>query len=318
MAFDFNSIPALPSIALRRHVAMSVLGSINYQLASTAHAVASALETKGYDLRDLEVRDIKALLGGPDSAPNAGSIIPQMKALYRAQRHMLGMMEQSSFASRSTVLAVSDTDEFGTIRGTIANMCKPMPAKAPAREGMDALKALGIEVTEAHLQAAAREQRETAARRAERFAALAGTTEWIVDNVFACVDDDEDPSDPMLGIDKERYSYLAEKAINALTTAINKATTNALTGRSGDGVLGVGDILLAREMIPVWQAQLVTKAVKPRVAKAKVPGAKKARAKARRVVKGSADDKKPTTANTPVTLDEDLALMGDPDEHDGR
>ncbi len=281
----------IPSLAIRKSAWLSLVGSVNASLFGAADAIAQKLVAEGIapdEFKELSAREIKALCTGPETGAGKDAVSAARK-LYRVHVEWRTQLQHATIVSSGR----KADDTLGSIASTIQMMTGPQKERDIKVDAVPLLASLGIVVTSEQI-AGAKKQRlmddnHFATLRRQR----AGMIEFIIDNLFANVMDDEDDEN-YSQLDVEVKEYLANKLVAALNKAMTNAVNNTLFGRTGDAVLGVGDYLIAQKLV----AQLMDEM--------SVTAGSKAVLKAKRVRKPKAPKvqraPKPTQANSVTTV----------------
>lgn len=273
----------IPSLAIRKSAWLSLVGSVNASLFGAADAIAQKLVAEGIkpdEFKELSPREIKALTTGPETGPSKDTLRAARK-LYRLHVEWRTELQHATIVSSGR----KADDTLGSIASTILMMTGPQKERDINAQAVPMLASLGIVVTPEQI-ANAKKQRlmddnHFATMRRQR----AGMIEFIIDNLFASVMDDEDDEN-YSQLDVDVREYLCNKLVTSLNKAMTNAVNNTLFGRTGDAVLGVGDYLIAQrlvaqlmdEMSVTTTSKAITKA--KRVRKAKAPKMQRAPAPA--------------------------------------
>lgn len=265
----------IPSLALRKACWLSLVGSVNASLFGAADSIAQKLVAEGIDpndFRELTPREIKALTSGPETGPSKDALSAARK-LYKVHVEWRTHLQHATIVSSGR----GRDDTLGSIASTIQMMTGPQKERDINKEAVPMLASLGIEVTPEQIAMAKKQRLETDNHFATLRRQRAGMIEFIIDNMFASVMDDEDDEN-YSQLDVEVKEYLANKLMAALNKAMTTSVNNTLFGRTGDTQLGVGDYIIAKnlinELISAMSVTATSKVVK-RVRKAKVQRAPK-------------------------------------------
>lgn len=261
----------IPSLALRKAAWLSLVGSVNASLFGAADAIAQKLVAEGIspsEFKELTPREIRALTSGPETGPSKD-------ALLAARKLYVVHVEWRSALQHCTVVSSGRKadDTLGSISSTITMMTGPQKERDINADAIPMLASLGITVTPEQV-ACAKKQRlmddnHFATMRRQR----AGMIEYIIDNMFASsdtrYDGDDDESYSQLDVDVKEY--LANKLVTSLNKAMTNAVNNTLFGRTGDNVIGIGDYVIAKALIPSLMDAMSSTATRKVIAKAKAP-----------------------------------------------
>jgi len=253
----------IPSSAARKQIWLSLVGSVNASMFGAADSIVRQLQSLGYtDFTELNQREFKALISGPETGASA-SIIHTNQLLYKVSREWAAELNGS---------LVGTPKELGTISSTITLMTGPQKERGIADGAIPLLGSLGIVVTNAQIELAKAQRLATDNQTAAMRRARVGAIEYVIDQVFASgtdADDDEYYSQLPL----ETKELLADKLMSAMNKALVQCVNNTLFGRTGGDMLGAGDHLIISSLI----LRLMDKVVAP--AKHSAPDKPKAAAK---------------------------------------
>jgi hypothetical protein len=210
-------INTLPDQA-KRSVLFSLVGSLNASVVGTSASIASRLTKDDYDFRELEPREVVALMNDPDMS--GGALITARRTARVAQN------------LRDQLIALSNNDEDGALSATIDFMTKPSARKLDTKLLAATLEAAGLkDIDPAHFQAM---QSMNDAQRAERLAQQRGHIEWLIEHVIVgrgyedegTTIDDETGREDIEDLPEEQRERLYDKMIQAL----NKARDTTVLG----------------------------------------------------------------------------------------
>lgn len=260
----------IPSLAIRKQAWLSLVGSVNASLFAAADSIVAKLQALGYDLVTLERREFVALCSGPETGAGK-DVIAENRKLYK-----LADEWRTELAHTAMVTTGRKQDELGTMASTIAMMTGPQKMRDINQDAVPLLSSLGITVTQAQIDAAKKERLATDNQFAEIRRRRAGAVEYVIDNLFATPNDDND-DEHFSTLSPDVKEYLVNKFFAAMNKAQSTAVNNTLFGRTGDTVLGVADYKIIDGMLPkLMEEAYVKEGAKPkRVRKPKAKPAPK-------------------------------------------
>lgn len=234
MAFNksFNLTPIIKdmNLSLRRQTLFSMVGSVNSRIVS--HAIKIAEQLTEYDYKELSHRDIELLTQSVDNVETLDAT-RKIANLAREWRDML--------------VACTGDEESGSIAGAILLKTGKQKLREANATGVNNLTAIGRTPSPERIKAKMEASLARTQAMADAKAKFKGFTEFIIDQVFAPTDDDNDEFFTMLPtLLKEQ---LVEKFVTTLRTAIVKAEDNELDGWRGEGILCAADIVIAEQLI---------------------------------------------------------------------
>jgi hypothetical protein len=220
---------------IRRHVLLSLVGSINATLVNAADTAVRRIMEFGYDFKELTIADVEQLMSAPDFL-GADDVLAEWRKLYLTRTEWADLLAQDT-----------GDDTLGSISGTIDLLTGPQKARPINLQAIELLKTVGIEVTEDDVKAAAAQRQANDQFWADQRKERRGAVEWFIDHMLVRVDDvgDTDHYSQLTAESKER---LVNKFVAALNKGITQATQNVLTGRAGAQDLGLADIPILRDL----------------------------------------------------------------------
>ena len=275
---SFDLVAAVRNMALsvRKHVLLSLVGSVNASIVGGADKLATQLIADGYthnDLRDMEPREITELMQTVDFQGDVGGTkLRKLSALGNVLRPMLRQADGR------------DSDELGSLSATIDMMVGTQRMRPVANNAVAILSAVGVEVTAEQIEQTRIARRELDQARANDRAARRGFIEWAIDNCFNEVADNDDDPDVFGDLDVDTREQLTNKMFAALNKGVTTATQNVLMGVTNPNALGLCDISLMKDL----HAELMTQAYIVDTPKPKADGPGAAGGKVRRVKKTAA------------------------------
>lgn len=197
-----------------------------------SHAIKIAEQLTEYDYKELSHRDIELLTQSVDNVETLDAT-RKIANLARAWRDML--------------VACTGDEESGSMAGAILLKTGKQKLREANATGVNNLTAIGRTPSPERIKAKMEASLARAQAMADAKAKFKGFTEFIIDQVFAPTDDDNDEFFTMLPtLLKEQ---LVEKFVTTLRTAIVKAEDNELDGWRGEGILCAADIVIAEQLI---------------------------------------------------------------------
>lgn len=268
---SFNLTAAIADMfpTVRRAVLFSMVGTLNAQLVGAADKLAVRLEDEGYDLRDFEPKDFTQLMVGVDDINQ----LDEMRKLCALANEWRDMLRAVSNTDPDTL----EAEQPGSIHATINMMTGAQRMRPAAQGAREQLKAIGVEVTQADIDAARVKLFHNDQARADQRAKRRGAIEYIVEHVFDYLDTED--TEWYTQISVENKERLCTKLFAALNNAVTTATQNVLVGVRSDNALGLNDIMLIRdtstrlmaEAFPVKKERKAPAAKKPKVKRAPKP-----------------------------------------------
>jgi hypothetical protein len=232
----------VPSLAIRKQLWLSLVGSVNASLVAAADAIVQKLQAAGYtEFKELDRREFAALISGPETGAGK-DVIASNRKLFKLSA------EWRELLLKATIVSTGKRDDtLGSISSTIAMMTGPQKERDINQEAVPMLASLGIVVTQSQIAEAKKQRLMSDNHFANLRKQRAGAVEYVIDNVFACAMDDEDDEN-YSQLDIEVKEYLANKCMASLNKALTQCVNNTLFGRTGDNVLGVGDYIIAQKL----------------------------------------------------------------------
>lgn len=259
----------IPSLAIRKQAWLSLVGSVNASLFAAADSIVVKLQAAGYDVAQLDRREFIALCSGPETGAGK-DVIAENRKLYKLADEWRVELQHSTMVTTGR-----KDDSLGTMSSTITMMTGPQRMRDINQDAVPMLASLGINVTQAQIDAAKKERHATDNQFAEIRRRRAGAVEYVIDNLFASHNEDEDDEN-FTTLSGDVKEYLVNKFFAAMNKAQTVSVNNTLFGRTGDNVLGVGDYKIIEGMLPQLMSEAYPKDLPKvkRVRKAK-PAAKK-------------------------------------------
>ena len=294
-------IKDIPSLSIRRSAWAALTSTLNYRLCSSADRIAQRLLDAGHspdELKECSPREFKALIAGPETGPSNNDM--------RTQRQLYLLRgEYAELLAHATLVTTGEKDsDFGSLQATLSFMTGPQRERVIAPDNVKAARAAGFEVTDSMVAAAQRAMLSSDNHFAQQRAKRVGLTEWIIDQLFANVSDEED--DEMYSqLDVDHKEWLANKFMAWCSSQHQKILMNVLTGRRGDNVLGIADKVIFDSIIAILPDAMYRTATKKVVAKAKAPADKAVKIKAKKVATKSTARRAPAP-NQATTITETL------------
>jgi len=302
----------IPSLAIKKQLLLSLVGSVNASIYATADAIVAKLETEGYDaLKELSNREIIALCSGPETGASV-DVIAAAKKMYKLHLEWRAMLQHTTVVAtgkKPKVLGEKGSPDegkdisLGSMWETIKMMSGPQRVREIDTKAIALVQAVGIEVSTQMLdnvkaKKLARDNHFAVVRKNRR-----DDVQVIIDRLIAhAVDEDDDEAYSQL--DAEVKEYLANKCMVALNKATSIAVENTLLGNTRADSLGMGDYIILQKLIPQFiEAMSVAhkvKAAKPEADKAITDKAKRVRKAAKPVVQRAP---KPTQANSVTSVE---------------
>ena len=256
-----NNMP----LNIRKTVLLSLVGSLNATLVGAADLVAQRCVADGYELRDLDPRDIDILLDAVDFQGNT-------------TRYQLVQLQQLRDEWKASLQSAADDDSLGEIAGTIEMMVGKQRLRAVNPNAVKALASVGVEISADDLEATRAARRDADQLRANERAERRGFIEWALEHCFSVTDDENDGGEHFGDLSTEMQEQLVNKACAALNKAVTTATQNVLMGTVNPNALGLADITLLKAEIAEIIAEAYPK-VEAKVVQATAPGPKARRVK---------------------------------------
>lgn len=249
----------IPSLALRKQMWLSLVGSVNASLFAAADAIVQKLQAAGYtEFKELDRREFAALISGPETGAGK-DVIASNRKLYKLHT------EWRELLLKATIVSTGKRDDtLGSIASTITMMTGPQKERDVNQEAVPMLASLGIVVTPSMIAEAKKQRLLSDNHFANLRKQRAGAVEYVIDNLFASDDTvyDDEADENYSQLDIEVKEYLANKCMASLNKALTQCVNNTLFGRTGDNVLGVGDYLIAQKLT----AELVSLMSAPKAA----------------------------------------------------
>lgn len=272
-------IKNVPSLSIRRSAWAALTSTLNYRLCSSADRIAQRLldgEHTPDELKECSPREFKALIAGPETGPSND----EMRTL--RQLYVL-RSEYAELLAHDTLVITGEKDsDFGSLSATLSFMTGPQRERVIAPDNVKAARAAGFEVTDSMVSAAQRSMLISDNHFAQQRATRVGLTEWIIDQLFASITDEED-DETYSQLDIDHKEWLANKFMTWCGAQHQKILMNVLTGRRGDNVLGVADKIIFDSLLAMLPDEMYKTATKKVVAKAKAPTDKAVKIKAKKV-----------------------------------
>lgn len=272
-SFDLTAYVSTLTLAVRKSVLMTLVGSVNAQIVTAADRVAQMLEGDGFDTKELEVEEVETLMSSTDG--RGFDTFDDTRKLALVGNEWRAMLKH-------TTINAEERDELGEITGTLEMMTGTQRMRAADSKARELLKAAGVELSDADILAIRQGQRDLDQLRADARAKRAGLVEWVIDNMLSPASED---SDHYSQLPEDMKENLVNKAAASLNKAINTATKNVLMGSTRPDALGLGDIPILRDAHATLMLQAYPPATPVKPVKADAPGPK-----AKRVKKMSAAD----------------------------
>jgi len=236
-------IKDIPSVSVRKSAWLSLVGSCNAMLFSSADAIVQKLQASGYtEFKELDRREFAALISGPETGAGK-DIIATNRKLYKLHVEWRHELQHATIVSSGR-----KDDDLGSIASTITMMTGPQRERDINKEALPMLASLGITVTPDMIAAAKKERLSQDNHFAHLRKQRAGAVEYVIDNVFACAMDDEDDEN-YSQLDSDMKEYFCNKAMAAFNKMLTQCVNNTLFGRQGDNVLGLGDHLIIQKLM---------------------------------------------------------------------
>lgn len=255
---------------IRKTVLLSLVGSLNAQLVGAADQVAQRCVLDGYELKDLEPRDVDTLLQAVDFQGNT-------------TRYQLVQLQQLRDEWKAMLQSAADDDSLGEIAGTIEMMLGKQRLRAVDPAARKLLESVGVKLSDEDIEAKRQARRDADQLRANERAERRGFIEWALEHCFSVTDDSDDAldgdADHFSALSTEMQETLVNKTCAALNKGVGTATNNVLSGIVNPNALGLADIALMNAEIAeiIAEAYPKPKADAPRQADAPGPKAKRVR-----------------------------------------
>lgn len=244
-SFDLTKfVQDIPSLALKKYVWLVLTGTVNATLFKNADRIARQLVADGVELKTMSARDIESMISGPETGAN-GNGLGEARSLYTLAEEWRAQLE-------SMLNEKERAEGTGSLASTIKLMTGPQRARFDIA-GAELLKTIGIDVSEKEIEDTKRESKMRADDIAKERHARIGFTEWIIDNMFAS---HSQADDPYAELDEYTKEVLGNKVMSAFDKAFTNAKKNVLTGRAGEGVMGVTDMVIIQGLIPKLTAAM--------------------------------------------------------------
>jgi hypothetical protein len=272
-------VAAYPHSCVRRVICNSMLGVLNNNLISTADRIAEQLVGDKVNIVELEPRDIKAIMAAVDdqgdvSLQQAGRVKALQAEFFEihkrtASRSLADLTTTHRVRSLADAVRLArdpekDKAPWGSLERALADAAGAQQAQEvkDIANKRKQLASVGLVATDTMIANMREETRLRNQAYADRRAQRMGYITWVIDHMFAAPKGEAWNSFTM-----DERQFFVDKAVAAMNNVENTVTRNVLSGRSGDDVLGIGDLLLVRDA----QAQLVKLASAPDAVKPKAP-----------------------------------------------
>jgi len=248
----------IPSMPVRKHIMLSLAGSINHTVVSNADALATRLLAAGYDLRELDHRDINTICAVIDFQGNTQrAAMGRMMALRAEWESLLAQNNMSGVINNPLNLVKFDRqhEPMGSLANALDSACGTQKVKLVVdKTKEDKLKELNIVVTDQMRAENAEKARASAQFFADQRAQRRGFIEWVLEHIFT---GDFDGEDPFLQIPVEAREMYVEKVAARLHTGINIAAANFLKTKTRDDELNIADVAILRRAQDELSAQVI-------------------------------------------------------------
>lgn len=252
---------------LRKSILFSLVGTLNTTLIDSADRLAQRLEEDGYDFRELEYADYKMLLTGPDETDGLADI----RSVYNVAKEWREALRWITPADPET----KEVDLAGSWYASLNWKTGVQGVRAEDTKGIEGLAAIGIATSAADLKADQQTQRVRDQNRADARARRKAATISIYETVFATNGHD---TEYFSELSAQRRELLTARFFSALDNATAKATHNVRFGLVYGDALGLGDIVLIRDLkarlmleaFPI--TPITTTQAKPKVQRVKKDG----------------------------------------------
>ena len=274
-SFDLVAAVRNMPLSVRKHVLLSLVGSVNASIVGGADKLATQLEAIGYtldELREFEPREVVWLMQNVDFQGDVGG--DKLRKLAALGHVLRGMLLQTDHRNAG----------LGSIAGTIDMMVGTQRLRPVSNNAVALLEAVGVKVTAAQIEETRAQRRDLDQQRANARAKRRGFIEWAIDNCFNEVADNDDDPDVFGDLDVDTREQLTNKMFAALNKGVTTATQNVLMGVSNSDALGLCDISLMKDL----HAELMAQAYIVDTPKPKADGPGAAGGKVRRVRKTAA------------------------------
>jgi hypothetical protein len=258
-------------LSIRKHVLLSLVGTVNAGIVSAADRVAQVVIADGQslnDLRAIDPREISQLMDTVDFQGDvSGDKIRKLVALGNVLRPMLLQADGRG------------NTELGALAGTIEMMVGHQRLRPVNPNAAKLLKTVDIEVTPEQIEQTREARRDADQLRANDRAKRRGFIEWAVNNCFTSLDDSEDDPDAFGDLDEGTKEQLCNKVSASLNKGITTATVNVLTGAMNPDALGLGDIPMLRNLLAEMLSAIYPPSVQVKPVQADAPSSKARRVK---------------------------------------
>lgn len=285
----------LRSLALKRAAFSSLANTLSWRICTAADRMVDQLLKKEYshdELKELSAREVLALLAGPQTGPGNDELreLRKIWKLYNEYMHTIDM-----YTIEPTSRKEGDKPQYGSIRSTLDTMTGPQRERLVDNKKIEEAKSVGFTYTPEEIKASVadklRQDNHWAGIRAKRV----GFTEWIIDQLFAQVVDDEDDENysQLSAVDKE---FLCAKLQAFCNTTILRIKHDFLYNKTSINGLGLSDAILLQRCAAELPDMIYVSAARKTIKAAKAPVDKAVTVKAKRVRKVKA----PTVTRAPA------------------
>jgi hypothetical protein len=248
-----NDIPQ----AAKYSVLSSLISSVNCSLIGSASNIVQSIMRDGYDVREIDVREVEQLLTAPDDAEGRVSRLESPRGLYRMREYLVTLLQDEIYLieQKDKLLGIKRDNPLrsGDLNESIKFMTTP--AGYRANQTFDRL-ALASGISPEELKASHKEAEVQhgidAARSAQQISENAIGIEWVIDHVFSF-----GAHDPVTGNEvtgevedvKPTVEDLPNRAqatlLDKLRNAVGKTKTKAfLSMQQGRTIYEFGDIFM--------------------------------------------------------------------------
>ena len=236
-SFDLVAAVRNMPLSVRKHVLLSLVGSVNASIVGGADKLATQLEAIGYtldELREFEPREVVWLMQNVDFQGDVGG--DKLRKLAALGHVLRGMLLQTDHRNAG----------LGSIAGTIDMMVGTQRLRPVSNNAVALLEAVGVKVTAAQIEETRAQRRDLDQQRANARAKRRGFIEWVIDNCFNREQADGEDADVYGDLDEDVREQLCNKALAAMSKGVTTATQNVLMGVSNSDALGICDIALLK------------------------------------------------------------------------
>ena len=306
-SFNLTSyVNELRSLALKRAAFTSLASTLSWRICVAADNMVAALIKREYtfdELKELNARDFKALLSGPETGPGKNEMA-ELRKLWLLRAEYAAYIEAFTIDDKPKD---GEKPAFGSIKATLDTMSGPQRERKIDPRKIKEAESIGFTYTPEEIKNAVaeklRDDNHWAGIRAKRL----GFTEWIIDQMFAQVTDDGDDEN-YSQLSEQSKEWLCEKMQAFCGAELSNIKQDQLFNRKSKKGLGLGDAILLQRCVAELPDMIYVTAASKAIAKAKAPVDKAITVKAKRVRKAKVATvtraPAPTQATTVTTVND--------------